>query len=278
MGALSNRVAIVTGASRGLGKDLAVGLGCAGATVVAVARTEKEGQSAIPGTLEQTVQLVQEAGGQAVALRCDVAKEEEIQAVVDYTLKSFGRIDILVNNAGIQVPGTIKDMQVRHWDLIFTVNVKGPFLFSRSVIPAMANQGWGHILNVSSRQAVGPGPGPYEKPVGGNTHYGTTKAALERFTQGLAAELAGQGIAVNALAPRRPIWTEGGHWAVTRGGRQFVYSGWRMTSDIFRDAAVLICSQDPRAYTGNVVYDDQVHLSLGRLSEAEVLAHYPVEP
>ncbi|MBI2856348.1 MAG: SDR family NAD(P)-dependent oxidoreductase, partial [Chloroflexi bacterium] len=99
MGELDGRVAIVTGASRGLGKDIAVSLGRAGATVVAAARTEAEGDSRIPGSLQHTLELVQQAGGRGIVVRCDVSRDEEIEAAVNHTLEEFGRVDILVNNA-----------------------------------------------------------------------------------------------------------------------------------------------------------------------------------
>jgi citronellol/citronellal dehydrogenase len=280
MESLEGKVALVTGASRGLGRDIALALARAGTIVVATARTESEGQSPIPGTLAETVQAIREAGGRGLALRCDVTNEEEVQGLVARTLLEFGKVDILVNNAGIQTaPVPTWELQVRHWDLLFRVNVRGPFLLCRAVIPEMMRQGGGHIINISSRAAIGPGPGPYPPGTrGGGTVYGTTKAALERFTQGLAAELAPHRIAVNALSPNRSIWSEGGHYVRTRDGRSFTYSGWRMSGEIMGDAVVLICAQDPYQFTGRILYDEMVIQELGGLSEAELYTRYPVEP
>ena len=280
MGKLDGKVAIVTGASRGLGKDIAVSLGREGARVVVTARTEKEGDSRIPGTLERTVELVQEAGGQAIAVRCDVTRDDEIEAAVEKAVAEFGRLDILVNNAGIQTPGSTMEMQPRHFDLSYRVNVRGPYVFCRAVVPHMLRAGGGHIVNISSGAAIGPGEGPYEgQPAsgGGGTTYGISKAALERFTQGLAAELFQQNISVNALSPQYPEWTEGGHYfrAVVAGGDPS-YTGWRLSGEIIGDAAATICSKEPKSFTGRIVVDGQVMVEDG-MTEAEVAARYPVQ-
>jgi citronellol/citronellal dehydrogenase len=273
---LDGRVAIVTGASRGLGKEIAVALAQAGAAVVIAARTDAEGQSHIPGSLGQTATLIEEVGARALAVRCDVTSEDEIAEAVQKTLDAFGRIDILVNNAGILIPGSTVEMQPRHWRLAFRVNVDGPYLFCRAVIPHMVSVGGGHIVNISSRGAISPGPGPYQEVRPSGTVYGTTKAALERFTQGLASEVFVDRISVNALSPHRPIWSEGGHYFRAQSGEPG-YSGWRLSGSIMGDAAVAICSREPGIYTGNILYDELVMMSEGGLSPEEVMRRYPVE-
>jgi len=274
---LVGRVAIVTGASRGLGKDIALALARAGAHVVVSARTDGGGQSRIPGSLADTVALIESHGGAATAIRCDVANEEEINSLVTGTMERLGRIDILVNNAGILVPGTVLEMEPRHWRLSFRVNVEGPFLLCRAALPHMIAGGGGHIINISSRGAIGPGPGPYDavRPTGGAA-YGSTKAALERFTQGLAAEVFQHNVSVNALSPHLPIWSEGGHYFRTRSGEPN-YRGWRMSGEIIGDAAVVICQQPPGRFTGHILYDELVMLHEGGLTPDEVARRYPVE-
>ena len=276
MGALDGNVAIVTGASRGLGKDIALALAREGAAVVVAARTDEDGQSRIPGSLHHTVDLITAAGGRALAVRCDVSKEDDIARTVQATLDQFGRINILVNNAGILIPGKITDMQARHWQLAYRVNVDGPFFFCRAVIPHMAAAGGGHIINISSRGAIGPGPGPYKEVRAGGATYGSTKAALERFSQGLASEVFPERISVNALSPHLPIWSEGGHYFRTQSGEPS-YAGWRLSGDIIGDAAVVICRQEPGVYTGHILYDELVMLNEGGMSEQEVAKKYPVE-
>lgn len=277
MGRLEGQVAIVTGGSRGLGKDIALALAGAGATVVVSARTHEPGQSRIPGTLTETVAQIEGAGGKALAIRCDVANEEEIQSLVDQTLERLGRIDILVNNAGILAPGTTLEMDPKHWRLSFRVNVEGPFLLCKAVLPSMISAGGGHIINVSSRGAIGPGPGPYTTTVrGGLAAYGATKAALERFSQALATEVFQHQISVNVLSPHLPIWSEGGHYFRTRAGEPD-YRGWRMSGEVIGDAAVVICCQERGRFTGNILYDEPVMLKEGGLSTDEVARRYPVE-
>lgn len=276
MGELDGRVAIVTGASRGLGKDIALRLARAGAAVVVAARTDAEGGSTIPGSLQGTVAAIEQAGRRAVAMHCDVTREEDIAATVQRTAETFGRLDILVNNAGVLIPGTVREMQPRHWRLAFRVNMEGPYLFSTAVIPHMERAGGGHIVNISSRGAIGPGAGPYHEAPPGGTVYGSTKAALERFTQGLAAELFRDRIAVNALSPHRPIWSEGGHYFRARAGEP-AYAGWRLSGDIIADAAVLICTREPATFTGNILYDELVMRDEAGLSEEEIMRRYPVE-
>jgi NAD(P)-dependent dehydrogenase (short-subunit alcohol dehydrogenase family) len=169
-------------------------------------------------------------------------------------------------------------MQPRHWRLSFRVNVDGPFLLCKKALPRMIEAGGGHIINISSRGAIGPGAGPYDahRPTGGAA-YGSTKAALERFTQGLASEVFQHGVSVNALSPHLPIWSEGGHFFRTRGGDPD-YSGWRMSGEIIGDAAVVICSQPAGQFTGNILYDEIVMLEQGGMSADEVAQRYPVEP
>jgi citronellol/citronellal dehydrogenase len=128
----------------------------------------------------------------------------------------------------------------------------------------------GHIINISSIGAIGPGEGPYDSVGGGGSAYGSGKAHLERFTQGMAEEVWQDGIAVNALSPRRAIASEGQRWF--RGGQP--YAGAREDGEIMGDAGVIVCQQDPRTYTGKILYDEDV------LAEAGVtdLSRYAVIP
>ncbi len=279
MGSLDNRVAIVTGASRGLGKDIAVSLASAGAKVAALARTDSQEMSRIPGSLADTVGVIRDGGGEAVAIHCDVTKETDIADAVRKTIETYGRIDILVNNAGILVPGNTTELELRHWQLIFRVNVDGPFLFCRAVIPHIKASGGGHIINISSRGAIFPGPGPYPPgtSTAGGAAYGATKAALERFTQGLAREVFPDKISVNALSPHLINWSEGGHYFRTQSGEPN-YSGWRMSGAIIGDASVVICEQEAGSYTGNILYDELVMRNEGGLSDEEIAQRYPVQP
>lgn len=257
MGKLDGKVAIITGSSRGIGRDMALVFAREGAKVVVSARTENEGDFRIQGSIATTLERIRAEGGEATGIACDVADEEQVEALMAKTVDQYGKIDILVNNAAILIPGKVEDMQVRHWDLLYRVNIKGPFLGCKFVIPHMRKQQSGHIINVSSVAAIFPGPGPYSDPRSGGIAYGSGKAHLERMTQGLAMELAEDGIAVNALSPRISIASDGQRWF--RGDSRN-YIGAREDGIIMGDAGVHVCTQDPKTYTGRILFDDDVLL------------------
>jgi len=239
MGALDGKVVIVTGSSRGIGKGIAKTCGTEGATVVVVARTVEEG-GRLPGTIHQTVQEIQEAGGVALAVRCDVTDEEQVQALAKTVVDAYGRIDVLVNNAGIQVNVGLLELQTRHWDLTMRVNLRGPFLCSKYLAPQMVDQKSGSIVNVTSSA------GETVRPKG--ISYSVTKAGLNTITRGLALELAEHNIAVNALSPG-PIRTEG---AVLVRPADFDWTGWEPL-ELVGPAAVWLAQQTAQSFTGQVV-------------------------
>jgi citronellol/citronellal dehydrogenase len=212
MGKLDNRVAIVTGASRGIGEEIARLFAQEGARVVCAARTLNEGDHRLlAGSLLGTVGKIKAAGGEAVAVAVDVSKEEDCQRLVKTAQDTFGTVDVLVNDAALTYYKPIIDYNVKHWVKAFAVNVHAPFMLSRLVLPGMIRSGRGAIVNISSGSAIGPGRSPFKgaRPAGGGTMYGATKAALERFTQGLAQEVAAHNIAVTALSPSQTVATPG---------------------------------------------------------------------
>jgi NAD(P)-dependent dehydrogenase (short-subunit alcohol dehydrogenase family) len=253
---LADRVAIVGGASRGIGKDIALALAAEGVKVVVVARSEVKPDPRLPGTIHQTVQEIEAAGGHAIAVKADISDEEHITAMVTRTLDTYGRIDILINNAAVLVPRNILDLPTRHIDLHNKVNIKGPILCIRAVLPTMIAQQQGWVINISSRAAVFPGPGPYKDvPPTRAFMYAATKAALERLTQALAIEYQDKGISFNVLSPIGRIRTPGNVFGTTRPGEP---------PEPFEAAiamgksAVFICSQDPHTFTGNILFDEEL--------------------
>ncbi len=266
MGQMNGKVAVVTGASRGIGRDMALVFAWEGARVVVSARTEEEGESPISGSIQTTLGLIREAGGEATGVACDVTDEAQVAALVQGTLEHYGRIDILVNNAAVLIlPQTIDEMPVNHWDLLCRVNIYGPFLCCKYALPHMKRQGWGHIINISV-DGAGPGSGPYDTTGTRGTAYAASKAHLNRFTQGLAHEVWRDGVGVNSLSPKRGIASEGVRWFMGS------YVGRRENGLIMGDAAVYICTQDPRTYTGHILLDEDV------LAEAGVsdFSAYPI--
>jgi citronellol/citronellal dehydrogenase len=189
---LEGKVAIVTGASRGLGKSMAVELARDGALVVVAARTTAPGQTKLPGTIHETVNEIEKLGGKAVAVRCDVADEGSVNQMIEEVQKRHGGIDILINNAGVTTTESFITMPVKKWDLVMNVNLRGTFLCCKAVLPQMIQRKSGHIINLSSVLA---------STIRFSIPYGCSKAAIERFTRGLAKEVKKYHVAVNALCP-----------------------------------------------------------------------------
>jgi 3-oxoacyl-[acyl-carrier protein] reductase len=182
---LAGRVALVTGASRGIGRAIAVRLASCGASVAGVART-LEG-------LEPTLKAIREAGGVAEAYAADVASSADVQRVVDEVEAKFQKIDVLVNNAGITRDGLVLRMDDQAWDEVIDTNLKGTFLFSRAVGAIMMRARFGRIVNISSVSGL----------VGnaGQANYAASKAGVIGLSKSIARELASRGVTVNVVAP-----------------------------------------------------------------------------
>ncbi len=237
---LSGKIAIVTGASRGIGKQIAIELGRAGAKVGVLARTvnEKERRDNLPGTIYTTVQEIESLGGAAIAVRCDITREEEVSQAVAQVNNSYGPVDILVNNAGVTAPMSFLQLTAKHWDLVMSVNLLGMFLCTKMVLPHMVERGKGSIINMSSVLA---------RRIQMSIAYGASKAAIERFTLGLAGEMRRHNVAVNALCP---------DFTATEAVRAFMpnvdTSSWQ-SPVMWGRYAVLVASQDAQSLTGKVL-------------------------
>lgn len=251
---LKDAVVIVTGASRGIGKALALEFAKEGAAVVIGARSETEG--ALPGTIYQTAKEIEALGGMALPARADISKEEDVAALIDMTLKAFGTIDVLINNAAVAVFAELKDTLLRHFDLMVKVNLRGSILCMQAVLPTMIAKGGGSIINLSSRAAdliTTPAGSGVEKTTG--VVYGATKIALERCTRGLAAEVKGYNIAVNAIKPSATIETEGLRINLPEADR----SQWVSPQQYMTKAIVFLARQRGRdGLTGQVVKDREL--------------------
>src|SRR3990170_2403766 len=147
---LSGQVAVVTGASRGIGRAIAVEFARAGADVVVTARTSEAVPSKLPGTVEETARQVEALGRRALAISADVTNEEQVQAMASRTLEEFGQVDILVNNAGISFPAPFHQTPLKRWDLVMNVNLRGPVMCTQAFLPSMMERRSGSIINVSS--------------------------------------------------------------------------------------------------------------------------------
>jgi NAD(P)-dependent dehydrogenase (short-subunit alcohol dehydrogenase family) len=244
---LSGQVAVVTGASRGIGRAIAVEFARAGADVVVSARSSEKAPSKLPGTIEETAREVEAAGGRAIAVPTDVTDEGQVQAMAQRTLDEFGRVDILVNNAGISFPAPFNQTPLKRWDLVMNVNLRGPVMCTQAFLPRMLEQGSsqtggrpaGRIINISSYLA--------EVLMPGMMSYSVSKIALEKLTQALAAELQPKKIAVNALRIEMNIATEG--WQFRNPNID--YSDWEKP-EAASEATLWLATRDP-SYTGRVV-------------------------
>lgn len=235
---LEGKVAIVTGASRGVGAATAVALAAEGMRVACAARATDEAPLPLPGTIDETVRRVVDAGGEALAVPTNLARDDEVTRMVDATVARFGRVDVLVNNAAITFPGDL-DLPMKRFDLVFDVDLRAPVLATQAVLAGMRARGEGSILNISSVAALNYFPGLMA--------YGMAKAALEHFTVSAAAQLRADGIAVNTFRIDVPVASEG----FVANAPGIDHSDWE-PSEVAAEGIVWMLRQPP-AYTGHNV-------------------------
>ncbi|MBF6208917.1 SDR family NAD(P)-dependent oxidoreductase [Streptomyces gardneri] len=214
---LTTKIALVTGSSRGIGRAIAQRLAAEGATVVVTARSNSPTPSVrdgathvLSGSLGETVQLIEAAGGRAIAIPADLEDAAQRAGLVEKVVEELGGIDILVNNAGFADYSVIEKMSDATFHRTVLHYLEVPFALCRAAIPHMRKQGSGWIVNIGSSTGLSPiRPFREYNKTSGDVVYASVKAALHRFTQGLAAELVDEGIAVNAVGPSTAIMTPG---------------------------------------------------------------------
>jgi citronellol/citronellal dehydrogenase len=253
---LSGRVAVVTGASRGIGKALALRLAQEGADVVIAAKSETSSEK-LPGTIYETAKSVEAMGRRALAMPTDVRDESQVERLIQRTIEQFGRIDILINNAGALWWQPVVDTPPKRFDLMMQVNVRAAYLGTYYALPHMKKQQWGHILGFTPPMHTNPNPG--------KVCYMISKHAIAMLAIGVAEEHRADNIASNVLWPRTIIESQASiNWGMLDK------SQWR-TPEIVCDAAMTIFGQEPRAFTGRQVIDEQV---LTELAGVQNFDHY----
>ena len=250
-GVLAGKVALVTGASRGIGVAIAKRFVMEGAKVVVTARTVEQGEHYLPGTISETVAEINAAGGEAVAVQADLGVAEDRRRLAEEALAAFGHVDILVNNGAITYFIPVVDFPERRFRLMMDVQVWAPFELSQLLLPGMMERGEGWILNVSSGAAKHPDK---TMPGRGGTVYGMCKAALERFTTGLAQEVYDHNIGVNVISPGL-VATPGvvHHKLINESNKDIV-----MPVEVMAEACLRLCHGDAKEITGRIDYADLV--------------------
>ena len=268
MGRLDDKVVIVTGASRGIGKDIALLFAAEGGKVICAARTVEEGSHPLEGSLNTTIAEIRAAGGEATAAAANISLPEDCEALVQTARDTYGAVDVLVNNAALTYFIPVKDYALNRWMRSWAVNFHAPFILSQLALEDMMPRGSGSIVNISSGAAIGPGRGPYTDvpPNSGGTCYGAEKAALERFTQGLAQEVYRFGISVTAVSPSQVVPTPGTVFHNLVSG---IDDPRGEHPELMAKAALLLASEPLDDVTGRVTYSQQILKEYGWLDEAK---------
>jgi citronellol/citronellal dehydrogenase len=233
---LEGKIAIVTGASRGVGAATAELLAARGCAVACAARATDASPLPIPGTIDDTVRRIAGAGGDAIAVPTNLAREDDVERMIAATIEHFGGVDVLVNNAAITFPGDL-DMDMKRFDLVMQVDLRAPLLAIRAAVPSMKARGGGAIVNVSSVAGLNYFPGLMA--------YGMAKAALEHLTVSAAHQLAADHIAVNTFRIDVPVASEGFVFNLPDAD----HSDWE-PSEVAAEGIVWMLEQ-PAAYTGH---------------------------
>lgn len=257
MGKLDGKVCVVTGASRGIGAEIARMFASEGGKIVAAARTLHEGDHPLEGSLEKTISDITSIGGEATPSAVNISLPEDCDRLIKEAREAYGPVDVLVNNAALTYFIPVKEYPLRRWMRSWAVNFHAPFILSQLVLSDMIKTESGSIVNISSGAAIGPGRGPYSDVSvnSGGTCYGAEKAALERFTQGLAQEVFQFGVSVSCVSPSQVVPTPGTvfHNLVTgmddpRGEHP----------ELMAKAVLLLASEPISKVTGRVTYSQEI--------------------
>ena len=245
---LADKVAIITGSSRGVGKFMALEMAREGCNIVVAARTEQEQDPKLPGTIHETVEELRALGVRAVPVRTDVTDEESVQAMVRTAIDEFGHVDILINNAGVMFPGKLWEIPIKRWDLVMRVNVRGPVLCCQAILPHMIERKEGVIINISSIAADQVGAA--------NASYSVSKQALRKLSEGLSDEVKEYNIRVYSLSPEGLVVTPGTMYH--RLPEQVPDGPFVEAPEAMGKAAVFLCGEAGKGLEGRHFYSREL--------------------
>lgn len=241
MSTLTGKVAIITGASRGIGREIALGLARDGCAIVVAAKSV-ESTEKLPGSIHTVAREVEALGAEALPVAVDVRDAEQIEGLAKKTLERFGHIDILLNNAGALWWQPLLETPAKRFDLVMGVNARAAFLCSRAVLPSMIERRWGHIINMSPPLDL--------EMVPGRIAYSISKLGMTLLTHGLADEVRSHNIAVNALWPMTIIESQASiNWGMGTPAM------WRK-ADILVDCVRRLVQKPPAEVTGQALLDE----------------------
>jgi len=246
MSKLSGSTIIITGASRGIGREIALRCAKDGANVVLAAKTS-EPNPKLPGTIHEVAAEVEAAGGKALAYQVDVRDEEAVEAMVQKTVDTFGGVDVVINNAGAINLTDLESTPMKRYDLMHGVNARAAYLTVKAALPYLKRGKNPHILSLSPPVSLDP------KWLRGHIAYTVSKYGMTLETLGMSAELHEHGIAANTLWPRTIIWTAAVNWLMGEAGR-----GQSRTPAVMADAAYEILSTENLAVTGRMLLDEEI--------------------
>ena len=257
------KIALVTGASRGIGAAIAERLASEGAAVALAARSLDTAPEKMPGTLREMVSTIEARGGKALAIQSDVGVSRDRERMVAECVNELGPIDILINNAAYGPYRSSLKFSEADFAKTLEINMFAALHLSQQVLPGMIERGSGWIVNISSATVKNPDGPPYiawEK-VGGHHLYGASKAGLDRLTAGMAAEFHGKGVAINTLAPVAAVMTPG---VYAKGIADFIEDSMKEPVEAMAEAALLLSSCDPEKVTGRITYSGELLAEFGR--------------
>jgi citronellol/citronellal dehydrogenase len=282
MGKLDGKNIVVTGASRGIGAEIARLFAAEGGHVVCAARTVQEGDHPLEGSLESTVAGIRGNGGEATAFAANISELEECEKLISGARDIYGPVDILINNAALTYFLPVKDFAINRWLRSWSVNFQAIFFLSKLVLDDMISRGSGSIVSISSGSAIGPGRGPYktgtkgfEEGLRGSSCYGAEKAALERFTQGLASEVYQYGVSVSCVAPSLVVPTPGTIFHNLVSGNDDPNGE---PAEYLAKASLILASEPMDSVTGRVTYSQLLLEEYGLLKNPRGIGIDPDRP